>query len=125
MTCRRVLIINEGRLVASGTPAHLESRLRDSEELLVTVRGSWVGRDPLLANRLEGVVSTTLQREAARERDYRIVVRRGTEVRPQIARLVLESGCELLGLRQAEWSLEEIFLKIVTSETKDGLECQK
>jgi len=45
MTCESILILNEGRLVARGTLAELERRLRGAQEFLVTLRGNWLGGD--------------------------------------------------------------------------------
>ncbi len=115
MTCQRILILNQGRLVASGTPEDLEENLRRCEEFTVTIRGSWQGGDGFLRN-ISDVLDIRLERDRGDERDYRIRSRKSSQARSQIARLVTESGFELLELKTAEWSLEDLFLKIVTDE---------
>jgi len=121
-TCDRILILNEGRLVASGTPQMLEERLRGAEELFVTVRGSWENGDSFL-RLLPGILETKLLRDGGKERDYKIVSEQGKEIRSQLARRVFESGFELLTLKAAEWNLEDIFLKIVTKESEELAAC--
>ena len=115
MTCQRVLILNQGLLIASGTPESLEGNLRRSEELIVKIRGEWQKGDHFLRN-LPGVLNVKSEHEVDSIREYRIRVERGSTVRSQIARVVTDSGFELLELKTAEWSLEDIFLKLVTRE---------
>ncbi len=124
MTCERVLILNEGRLVAMGTSDDLENHLRQSEELVVTVRGAPAAEHPFPMENLPGVLGVKLERDLGGERDYRILCRRGKDARSEIAKFILDSGMELLSLKPAEWTLEEIFLKIVTSEPKELISVQ-
>ena len=104
MTCERVLILNQGRLVASGTPATLEEGLRGGEEFVVTIRGSWEKGDQFL-HRIPDVLDVQLERELNGTRDYRIRLPKASPIRSQIARFIMEAGYELLELRAAEWRL--------------------
>ena len=115
VTCRRVLILNHGRLVASGSPEALEGKLRDFEEYIVTVRGTGRPDDGFLSG-MPDVLDVQLEGVRYNECDFRIRIRKESPVRSQIARKVLEAGFELLELKSADWSLEDIFLKIVTRE---------
>lgn len=115
VTCQQILILNGGRLVASGAPEDLEENLRHSEEFTVTIRGLWQGGDRFL-HEIPDVLDVRLERDRSDERDYRIRSRKAGQTRSQIARVVTESGFELLELKTAEWSLEDLFLKIVTNE---------
>jgi ABC-2 type transport system ATP-binding protein len=122
MTCERILILNQGRLVASGTAGELEKDIRHSEELLVKVRGNSVLGKHLFQD-MTGVLDVRLNIEANDGREYRILCRQGQDVRSQVARKIVESGFELLSLKSAEVSLEEIFLQIVTQESGDPAKC--
>lgn len=115
MTCQRIFILNEGRLVASGTPEELEQSVRSSDELDVTVRGDLEKSDGFLEH-VSGVQKVTLVRETGKEREYLVLCDRGKDLRSEIARAVLDAGLELLSLRHAEKGLEEVFLKIVRRE---------
>ena len=125
MTCERIIILNGGRLVAMGTSDDLEHNLRQSEELLITVRGVGTSEPSSPLEHLPGILGIKLERDLNGERDYRILCRRGKDVRSEISKCILESGLELLSLKPAEWSLEDIFLKIVTSEQKEPAGCPK
>ena len=122
MTCKRILILNQGRLVASGTAEELEKDLRQSGEILLTARGSWQNHEDLFHG-ISGVLGIKLERDLNGERDYRIRCLKGKDVRSEIAKRVLESGFELLSLKAMETSLEEIFLQIVTKEIEEPVTC--
>ena len=116
-TCQRILILNQGRLVASGSLEHLEENPRRSEELVVTIRGIWRNGDQFLRN-IPDVLEVELKEDRNGERDYQIRLRKGSEFRSQIARSIMEAGFELLEFKTSEWSLEDIFMKVVTQEVK-------
>jgi ABC-2 type transport system ATP-binding protein len=102
--CDRVGIFVKGKLIAQGTIRQL------ADQLAGGVRTLEVGAEPdgeelgdLLHN-IPGVVM------AERDTDH-WRVRAVAEVRPSIARAILERGWSLLHLRQRDYGLEEIYLK--------------
>ncbi|MDD2901489.1 MAG: ATP-binding cassette domain-containing protein [Syntrophales bacterium] len=109
--CQRVIIINRGQIVASDTPENLSRQLGHGSRVRLTVCGP------------EGEVVEALQkipqvREVAGEGEnrYLVVAANDLDVRPQLARLVVERGWELLELKAQEFTLEEVFLDLVTEE---------
>ena len=113
--CSRVIIINDGRVVAEDTPENLTRRLRGSEALHIEVRGP---RREVLS-RLRGLpqVLDVRARDGADGRTtYAISSEIGADLREAIAAAVVGSGWGLLELRPLDMSLEEIFLKLTTTE---------
>ncbi|MFZ5451130.1 MAG: ATP-binding cassette domain-containing protein [Thermodesulfobacteriota bacterium] len=109
--CQRVIIINRGQIVASDTPENLSRQLGHGSRVRLTVRGP------------EGEVAQALQKipqvqEVVGEGEgrYLVVAANDQDVRPQLARLVVERGWELLELKAQEFTLEEVFLDLVTEE---------
>ena len=114
-TCQRVVIINQGKVVAVDTPANLTARLRGSETLYVQVDAA--GGDAATAlTRVPGVtrVAESDRRDGAV--GYEGDSERGRDVRRELARAVVSSGWGLLELRPMRMSLEEIFLSLTTDE---------
>src|SRR5438876_6066116 len=110
-TCQRVVIINQGKVVAVDTPANLPARLRRSETLSVQVDAA--GCDAATAlTRLPGVtrVAESDRRDGAV--GYEVDSERGRDVRRDLARTVVSSGWGLLELRPMRVSLEEVFLAV-------------
>lgn len=120
MTCSRVVIVNEGRTVAEDTPENLNRRLRSGESVQLTVRGP----KQQVIQRLRAVprvISVTADSVDGRPVEgglasYTVTCEQGSDVREQLAQAVVASGWGLLELRTTGLSLEEIFLRLTTSE---------
>jgi len=109
--CNRVLIINKGHIIAEDTPENLQAILTGAQRVTLTVRGDTDG--------LESVVSTVPGvTRVSREKDgsFEFETAPGQDVRPEVARTVVESGYDLLELRPIGLSLEDIFLQLTRDE---------
>jgi len=114
-TCQRVVIINQGKVVAVDTPDNLTSRLHGSSTLYVQVDAA--GGDAATAlTRVPGVtrVAESDRRDGAV--GYEVDSERGRDVRRDLARAVVSSGWGLLELRPMRVSLEEVFLAVTTED---------
>lgn len=110
-TCGRVLIINQGHIVAEDTPQGLTERLMGAERVRVVARGSQDG----LAQRLEAIDSV-VRVDQTSDTEYEVLTELGMDRRAQIAATVVNSGWDLLEIRTVGMSLEEIFLRLTTEE---------
>lgn len=111
--CQRILIINQGRIVAEDTPANLTRRIQQSEHVLLRVREA--GEE--LTERLRTVpdVLKVLPRD---EGTYEIECALDTDRRADLAAAVVQGGWDLLELRPVDMTLEEIFLQLTTEEVR-------
>lgn len=105
--CDRVLIINKGKIVAEDTPENLQSRVLGAERILLRVRGDADGLGEVV-KQVKGTRKVTVKDEAAVEFELSA----GQDVRPQVAKSVVEAGYELIEMRPVGVSLEEIFLEL-------------
>ena len=112
--CHRVIIINRGQIVASDTPENLSRQLGQGSRVLMTVAGP----DDQVTGALTGVsgVNRVLSQG---EGKYLVEADHGLELRPQLARMVVERGWQLLELKSQEFTLEEVFINLVTEETTE------
>jgi ABC-2 type transport system ATP-binding protein len=115
-TCDRVMIINQGKLVAEDTPENLTARLQGYETMHMLVEGPERDVRERLS-RLPGVNSVMPTPASNGRVELAIQTSKGRDVRKDLARAVVESGWGLLELRPVGMSLEEIFLKLTTSES--------
>jgi ABC-2 type transport system ATP-binding protein len=115
MTCGRVLIINRGRVVAEDTPENLTQRLQGGAGLRVEARGE-TGPVFDALRVVPGVLN--IRPRDAREGVviFELDVEPGREVRPEVARALVEKGIGLLTLQQAGVSLEDVFLQLTTRD---------
>ena len=111
MTCERVIIISEGKVVAEDSTRNLRARLPKNEQFFLEVRGDASG----LAQRLEkvpGVSAVIPQPGYDGVSVYNIQAENEVDVRPAVARMVVGENLELLQLKDQTLSLEDIFLKV-------------
>jgi ABC-2 type transport system ATP-binding protein len=114
MTCGRVVIINKGRVVAEGTPDDLMHRLRGAAALKLEVRGD-AGRVAELVRTVPGV-ATVRERADQGIASLEVDAEAGRDVRPDLARAVVQGGFDLLAMQEMGMSLEQIFLHLTTSD---------
>ena len=116
MTCDRVIIIHEGKLVAVDTPANLIKRLQEVPTILVKAEGP--ARD--IADAISGIAGVLSVKEA-RSSSYEtpgflVETRKDEFVLNDLARTIYERGWQLKEIRPVDMTLEEIFIKLVTRE---------
>ena len=117
-TCDRVLIINEGTIVADGTPAQLQQDFKGAESVTIELRTA--ASDPLgqIAPKLRSLTSVTavelLSRKDSISR-FQLHVEKGGDVREAAFRLAVAEGWVLLELSTRSTSLEEVFHKLTMS----------
>ncbi len=110
--CDRVIIINKGQLVAEDSTERLQARLTGAQRVLLRVRSDISEVVPLVAS-TPGVISVI-------PRDIETIefeTQPGQDVRPQVARTVVNAGYDLLELSNISMSLEEIFLQLTRDES--------
>ncbi|MBI3317499.1 MAG: ATP-binding cassette domain-containing protein [Candidatus Omnitrophica bacterium] len=117
MVCDRILIMNKGRVVASGTSEELEASLKDTQEIYI-VMGERHRKDEALGflRALVGVEKVSVIDERSDQVSLSLTVSKNQDLRPAISRLFVSREIPLLEIRSGRLSLEEIFLKIVVSE---------
>jgi len=111
--CDRVLIINRGRIVVEDSPENLQSRLVGGERAILRVRGENDELVPKLKE-LEGIQDVKANPDGALEFQFAP----GQDLRPLVAKTVVKAGYDLLELRPAGMSLEEIFLELTKDNVK-------
>jgi len=109
--CQRVIIINRGQIVASDTPENLCRQVSKGSRIVLVVAGPPSEVEAAL-KAIPGV-SRVLNEGAGR---FLVEAANGAELRPQLARSVVAGGWELLELKAQEFTLEEVFLNLVTEE---------
>lgn len=111
MICSKVVIINEGKIVLEESLQYLSESLRNSQSLLLRVRqnGDGVKEKILSVKGVAGVKSGSTG-------EFIITPSDGMEIREELVRLVVENDLGLLELRPLVNTLEEIFLKVISSE---------
>ena len=110
--CQRILIINNGQIIATDTPANLTTQLQRNLRVYLEVEGP---RPEVLA-KIGGLAGVLEVKPTNGETTYLVECKRGQDLRPDLARTVVEHGWPLRELRFQDLSLEDIFMQLVTDE---------
>jgi ABC-2 type transport system ATP-binding protein len=121
MTCRRVVIIDRGKIVAQDTPEKLTAKLQGSEQTVVTVGGPKEAVQQALSA-IAGIKRIEERKGDAPQNGVASFVAfsdgNGDAVRSAIAAAVVQHGWNLLEIKPVALSLEDLFVRIVTSEER-------
>ena len=116
MTCDRVVIISSGQVVAIDTPEHLTERSQQYHRLYLEIQGPEEAVRTHLQN-LTGVLSAEWEEGLSPGAGaYTLTTTKEQDLRPEVARAVVQQGWQLLELRPVRLSLEEVFVQLVTEE---------
>ncbi len=110
-TCDGVVIINEGKLMASGSLEELTASLQDKDGVFIRLREG--GREK--AEHFKNIPS--VDRVSMRDDGYIIEWDRGIDRRDDIARYIVEKNWGLMEMRPLAMDIEELYLRVITGGT--------
>lgn len=108
--CDRVLIIHQGRILAEDTPNNLQSQLAGAERIRVRTSS-----DSKSLAKLLGKLPDTEEIKLI-EGGVEVSGPPGKDIRPIIARTIVEADLDLLELSASSVSLERIFLQLTEEQ---------
>ena len=110
--CERVVVINNGRLVADGTPDNLSQEMTGNHKLIVRMAGREQEiRSGLLGlSRVKEVASLGSKEPGAF--DFSVEAEPGVDLRRDLFALASRSGWPILGLKNNDLTLEDVFLRL-------------
>ncbi|MFW5866633.1 MAG: ABC transporter ATP-binding protein [Armatimonadota bacterium] len=111
MTCERVIIINHGRIIAEDTPEALTAQIREAETVAVRLASPGDNVERRLTDMPEVAAVRNMGNGV-----YHIDTTIGSELRADIAELIVNQGWGLLELRPVEMTLEDVFQQLTTTE---------
>jgi ABC-2 type transport system ATP-binding protein len=118
MTCTRVLILHEGRILAADTTENLQRLISDEGQVVAEIAAPW--------EELQGFWEQVPEVEhfdlAPTEGDFvrcALTARAGVDLRPQVFALVTQRGWRLRELTRSRHSLEDIFVRVTRAGTEE------
>jgi ABC-2 type transport system ATP-binding protein len=114
LVCERIIVMNEGRIVAVDRPENLSTALGGVRHYEIEAAGP---KEKILSRLqgVKGVVKIEVE-EAGPTKRYLVESQPGLDIRDELSSAVKDGGFRLLGLKSREMSLEDIFLKLTAKE---------
>jgi len=122
--CSRVLVINDGRIVADDDPDQLSDKLQHAERIEVSVRGvdapAFISAmreiSVVIDARTDQRVSIVQRAERENFSPFIVDARPNNNASELVAKTVIDNGWGLSNLTPLPLTLEEIFLELTTEE---------
>ena len=118
MTCTRVLILNQGRILAADTPENLQKELSEVGQVVAEIaapaeelHAAWEHHPDVVHHAI-----------AAAEGNYlrcALTPRPGVDLRPAIFKLAVEKGWPLRELTRSRQTLEDIFVRVTLANKEE------
>ncbi len=110
--CRRIIIINEGKIAAVDTYDQLTTQLRKTDKIELQLRNSQGALEKLKS--ISGVIQVV--RDDQRQGAFLVECHVDDHVRDEISKVVVQNNMGLLEMKRKDVSLEDVFLKLTTEE---------
>ncbi len=119
--CHRVIIINKGKIVASGTPEELAKKANNSNKVILRVKG--VKQD--VYKKIKALEEVKLVQEQGVHEpgtvDLLVEAKNDLDIRETLFVSLSHAGFIILMMKSKEVDLEEIFLDVTTSNKGGGM----
>lgn len=119
--CDRVIIINRGQIVASGTPEELSKKLSYSSKIVLRIKGN---RDTILKT-VKGIQNVEqVEQQGVFEAgtiDVQVEAKKGTDIRESLFNGLCSAKLAVLMMKSMDLTLEEVFLQVTTKEEEGTL----
>lgn len=112
--CDRVVIINKGQIVASGTPEELSKRLSYSNKILLRIKGN--GKEvSSMFNDINEVHRVDVQGVVEKDTvDILVEAKQDKDIREALFWKLSKAEIPVLMMKPVDLSLEEVFLQVTT-----------
>lgn len=111
-TCDGVVIINEGKLMASGSLEELTASFQEKEGVFIKLRDGDKGKAEHFEN-ISGVDKVSMKDDG-----YDIEWTKGEDKRDDLTRYIVERGWGLLEMRPLSLNIEDLYLRVITGGTE-------
>jgi ABC-2 type transport system ATP-binding protein len=115
-TCDRLLVIQRGEIVAQGSEQELATKMGGGGTIEVEILGP-SARAIEIARTVTGIGAGTVIREA--DGMALLSLEGSPDLRPKVARALVQNGIDLLRIDRGAARLESIFLKLTKDSTRD------
>ena len=117
--CKKVIIINKGKLIAIDSPKNLENKTEKENVLLVTVEDP-EDKIESVAKKIENVSKIKLVKTLSDgTKQYSISSKDNTDIRKEIFSTFAKNEITIFELKKAEASLEDAFLDLINNQQEE------
>ncbi len=111
--CEKVIIINNGKIIAKDTPKNLEQKVRNQNTITVTVEDAEEKIEEITKN-IKGVNKIKLQIDNQDgTKQYKIEIEGEMDIRKELFEKYAKNKITIFELKKDELTLENVFMKLI------------
>jgi ABC-2 type transport system ATP-binding protein len=118
MMCNRMVIMFDGKILASDTPENLQRLMAGSGQIVAEIAAPAAELNDVLSQ-IQGIESVDVSASDGEFQRCALTPRNGYDLRPAIFALVLQRGWVLRELTRSRHSLEDIYVQITKPDEEE------
>lgn len=118
--CDHILIISSGKLVANGTAEEIAASIHKKSKLTVTVKADVAKVKGILSD-ITDIESFECSTDSDGTVIFTITATDDKDIREPISIALASAGCLILGMQHESMSLEDVFLELTDSNSKNSV----
>lgn len=117
--CQKVIIINKGKIVAIDTPTNLEDKVKNQNQLTVTVEDK-ENKIQEITNNIKGIQEIKLIKDNQDgTKEYIISLKENANVRKEIFEKYAKNNITIFELKKSEATLEDAFMELIKNKEEN------
>ena len=117
--CERVIIINNGKIIAIDTPENLENKTKEKNTIIVTVEDKKENMNSIKEKIAQIEEVKLLKENQDGSKQYSITSAQEVDLRKSLFEVLPKEEITILELKKSESSLEDAFIKLINSDQKE------
>lgn len=117
--CKKVIIINKGKIIAIDTPQNLEDKVKKENALIVTVEDK-ENKIKQVTNEIEGVKELKLIKDNQDgTKQYSITSEENVDLRKSVFEKYAKENITIFEMKKSEITLEDAFMKLIEENKEE------
>ena len=120
--CKKVIIINKGKIVAEDTPKNLEEKLKGENKILITVEDKENKIEQVISKIEEIIKLRIIKDNEDGTKEYEITTKEDVDVRRELFEKFSRENITIFEMKKKEITLEDAFMKLIDLGEMEGKE---
>ena len=114
--CKKVIIINKGKILAIDTPENLEKQTQAENSIVITVEDKKNKMEKVVKNIADVKEIKLVKDNEDGTKQYIILTKKEKDIRKDLFELLPKESITIFELKQTETTLEDAFLKVINNK---------
>lgn len=111
--CNKVIIINQGKMIAVDTPSHLENKVAKNNSIYVTVEDP-EDKMKTIQEKIADIEQVNfIQEDEDKTKQYRIEGKEGVDLRKTLFSELAKENITIFEMKKADTTLEDAFIQLI------------